>query len=162
MFLATSFLYCTAQPISHGRSCSPQHSFWSFIMWQLHYTPACWAHVGQAVSQLLGGLMFWMLLCRKVLTNHRQNRGLRKSHLLIISHSRLNLRKGQPDFTDFSLASSLLFSKPTLSIWGIRWGPKRLPQWGLWRLAGRLCKHFRWKFNTMNALTSGLPFPFSN
>lgn len=122
-------------------------------------------HAGHTWGKLWAsywGLMFWIILRRKILTNHRQNKGLRKSHLLIISHSWLNLRKGQPDFTDFSLASSLLFSKPTLSIWGLRWGPKRFPKWGLWRLAGRLCKHFRWKFNTMNALTSTLPFPFSN
>ena len=62
------------------------------------------------------GLMCRIIWCRKILTNHRQNKGLRKSYFLPINHSRLNRRKGQPDLTDFPLrAVCFSLSQPCLS-----------------------------------------------
>lgn len=66
-------------------------------------------------------------------------------------------KEGTTSFYSFSLASSLLFPKPTCSIWRTRQGHKGPPQGGWWRLARR-----QWKFSAMNMLTSALPFPLSH
>lgn len=115
--------------------------WWLSIIWLLHYTLAFWGTHGTSCEPVIWDCMFRILLHRKFLNNHRQNKGLRKIYLLM-SHSGLNQKKGKLDYW-FSLTSCLVFSKPTLSNWRIRWGQERFPKWGFGRVAGRSREHIR-------------------